>query len=93
MIADFYLDQNNKTQFVMIKEGSKGVFVKSKCESLFFIKAFKVEKIINTVGARNVFSAELISGLTEDKDLQEAVKMVVLFSIKEIMKVVPVKRN
>jgi len=69
-IADFYLNLGSK--IVIIKTGSKGAFVKTKEES-YNVPGFKVEKVVDTVGAGDGFAVGVISGLLEGLDLKESV--------------------
>lgn len=70
-IADFYLKSGVKT--VVIKVGSKGAFVKT-AEGSFTVPAFKVDHIVDTVGAGDGFAVGVVSALLEGLDLKEAVK-------------------
>lgn len=70
-IADFYLNLGVKT--VIVKTGDKGAFVKTKDEA-YVVPGFKVEKIVDTVGAGDGFAVGIISGLLENLPLREAVK-------------------
>lgn len=69
-IADFYLRAGVQT--VVIKVGAKGAFVKTKQES-FMIPAFKVEHVVDTVGAGDGFAVGVVSALLEGLCLKEAV--------------------
>ncbi len=70
VIADFYLQAGAKA--VVVKLGAKGAFVKTKTES-FVLDAFKVEKVVNTVGAGDGFAVGVVSALMEGFSLREAV--------------------
>jgi 2-dehydro-3-deoxygluconokinase len=70
-IADFYLKAGVKT--VVIKVGSKGAFVKT-AEGSFTVPAFKVDHIVDTVGAGDGFAVGVVSALLEGLDLKDAVK-------------------
>jgi len=69
-IADFYLKLGVKT--VIVKVGSKGAFVKTKDEA-FTVPGFKVEKVVDTVGAGDGFAVGIISGLLEKLSLKDAI--------------------
>jgi 2-dehydro-3-deoxygluconokinase len=69
-IADFYLNLGVKT--VILKVGDKGAFVKTKDES-FTVPGFKVEKVVDTVGAGDAFAVGVVSGILENLSLKEAV--------------------
>lgn len=70
-IADFYLNKGAKT--VIVKLGTKGAFVKSKGE-MHTVSGFKVEKVVDTVGAGDGFAVGVISGMLEGLSLEDAVK-------------------
>lgn len=69
-IADFYLKLGVKT--VIIKIGDKGAFVKTQSEACT-VPGFKVEKVVDTVGAGDGFAVGIISGLLENLPLKDAV--------------------
>lgn len=70
-IADFYLNAGVKT--AIIKVGAKGAFVKTK-EGSFTVPAFKVDHIVDTVGAGDGFAVGVVSGLLEGLSLKDAVR-------------------
>ena len=70
-IADFYLNKGVST--VIVKLGEKGAFVKTK-EDSFIVPGFKVEKVVDTVGAGDGFAVGVISGLLEGLSLTDAVR-------------------
>lgn len=67
-IADFYLQRGVKN--VVIKLGPKGAYVKTQTEE-GYIDGYKVQKVIDTVGAGDGFAVGFISGLLEGKDVSE----------------------
>lgn len=67
-IAKFYLDHGVKN--VVIKLGPKGAYVRTQTEEAY-INGYKVEKVIDTVGAGDGFAVGFISGLLEGKDVKE----------------------
>lgn len=69
-IADFY--QKLGVKDVIIKEGSKGAYVRNGSES-FRQKGFKVKKVVDTVGAGDGFAVGIISGKLENLDIKESV--------------------
>lgn len=69
-IADFYLKEGVK--IVVIKLGDKGAFVKTQ-ESSFVVQGFKVEHVVDTVGAGDGFAVGVVSGLRAGLSLKEAV--------------------
>lgn len=73
-IADFYLNQSDVTKLVVVKLGEKGAYFKEKGKQGSIVKGFKVEKVIDTVGAGDGFAVGLISGLIKGFDTNEAVR-------------------
>ncbi len=71
IISDFYINLGAK--IVIIKLGSEGAFVATKDER-FKVAGYKVEKVIDTVGAGDGFATGVISALMEGKSLETAVK-------------------
>ncbi|MEK5163511.1 sugar kinase [Paenibacillus sp. FSL R5-0527] len=69
-IADFYLKQG--VSLVVIKMGPGGAFYKS-LQGHGFVPGFKVERVVDTVGAGDGFAAGVISGLLEKLEVQSAV--------------------
>jgi 2-dehydro-3-deoxygluconokinase len=69
-IADFYLKKGVKT--VIVKVGAKGAFVKTQ-DDKFMSPGFKVEKVIDTVGAGDGFAVGVVSALLEGQTLKDAV--------------------
>ncbi|MBS5306090.1 sugar kinase [Clostridium tertium] len=67
-IADFY--QNLGIKEVIIKNGSKGAYIRSGNES-FEQPGFKVEKVVDTVGAGDGFAAGVLSGKLEGLSIRE----------------------
>ncbi|MBO1306200.1 sugar kinase [Enterococcus sp. 669A] len=72
-IADFYLANGAATKTVIVKLGTEGAYVKQKDGSSFTISGFKVDEVVDTVGAGDGFAAGLITALIEGKSLEEAV--------------------
>lgn len=72
-IADFYL-KSEQTKIVIIKNGSKGAFVKEKGKKSFEVSSYKVEKVIDTVGAGDGFAVGVLSSILEGLKLNQAVK-------------------
>lgn len=69
-IADFYLKLGVKT--VIVKLGDKGAFVKTKDEC-YQVPGFKVDKVVDTVGAGDGFAVGIISSILEKLPLRDAV--------------------
>lgn len=70
-IADFYLNKGVKV--VIVKLGTKGAFVKSK-EEMHTVSGFKVEKVVDTVGAGDGFAVGVISAMLEGLSLEAAAR-------------------
>jgi 2-dehydro-3-deoxygluconokinase len=70
-IADFYHSAGVKT--VVIKLGTKGAYT-STGERYFNTNSFKVEKVVDTVGAGDGFAVGVVSGMLEGLALEEAVR-------------------
>lgn len=73
-IADFYLNQSQITDTVIVKLGPAGAFIKYRNGNTSLVSGYKVDKVIDTVGAGDGFAVGLISGLLEDLSVEEAVK-------------------
>lgn len=69
-IADFYLAQGVKQ--VIIKTGAKGAYYKTSEGQQGEVKAVKVAKVIDTVGAGDGFAVGVISALLEGKSIEQA---------------------
>jgi 2-dehydro-3-deoxygluconokinase len=69
-IAEFYLSRNAKT--VIVKLGEEGAFLKEAGKSGKYIKGFKVERIVDTVGAGDGFAVGVISAIAEGLSMEEA---------------------
>lgn len=70
-IAGFYIDSGAKA--VVIKLGPDGAFVNNGKES-FYVPAYKVEHVVDTVGAGDGFAVGCISGLLEGMSWHDAVR-------------------
>lgn len=70
-ISDFYLNLGAKA--VVTKVGSKGAYLAEPCRRAL-IPGFRVEKVVDTVGAGDGFAAGIISALMEGRTLDEAVR-------------------
>lgn len=73
-IADFYLNQSNVPQAVVIKLGPAGAMIKQRNGQIHYVPGFKVSQVIDTVGAGDGFAVGLISALLDGKSLPEAAK-------------------
>ena len=67
-IADFY--QNLGVKEVIIKNGSNGAYVRS-FDNSFDVSGFKVEKLVDTVGAGDGFAVGVLSGKSEGLSIRE----------------------
>lgn len=67
-IADFYLNKGVKT--VVIKLGPKGAYVKTQTGETYF-EGYKVDKVVDTVGAGDGFAVGYISGILEKLPTKE----------------------
>lgn len=73
-IADFYLDRSDFTHTVIVKVGAEGAFIKDDEGHKAMIPGFKVDKVVDTVGAGDGFAVGLITGLLENLSIDDAVK-------------------
>lgn len=70
-ICDFYQKLGVKT--VVTKLGPKGAFVREGKKE-FTVPGFKIDKVIDTVGAGDGFACGVITGLMEDLSMEKAVE-------------------
>jgi 2-dehydro-3-deoxygluconokinase len=70
-IADYFSGLGSK--IVAIKLGSQGCYLRQKSEALF-VPGFKVENVIDTVGAGDGFAAGLLAGVLRQERLEESGK-------------------
>ncbi|MCR3759627.1 sugar kinase [Clostridium felsineum] len=71
-IADFYLSKGVK--IVIVKLGSKGAYVKTKDGEAYTVDGFKVEHVVDTVGAGDGFAVGVISAILEGLSIKDAVR-------------------
>ena len=71
-VANFYLSKGVKC--VIIKLGEAGAYYQEKDSEGVYVKGFKVDKIIDTVGAGDGFAVGVISGIVEGTTLEDAVR-------------------
>lgn len=69
-IADFY--QGLGIKKVLVKLGPDGAYVRDE-DTSYTVPGFKVEKVVDTVGAGDGFAAGVISGLLENLSIKESV--------------------
>jgi len=70
-IADFYLDLG--VSLVVVKVGPDGAYYKTRSEA-GFVPGFRVDKVVDTVGAGDAFATGVISGLLEQIGISESVR-------------------
>lgn len=70
-INDFY--RNLGAKVVITKVGSEGAYVTTATEE-YLVPGFKVDKVVDTVGAGDGFAAGVITALMEGRTLKEAVR-------------------
>lgn len=73
-IADFYLSQSELTQAVVVKLGADGAYVKTKSGESYTVEGYKVDEVVDTVGAGDGFAVGLESALLEGWSLRDAVQ-------------------
>lgn len=65
--------QKAGAKIVIIKDGSKGAFVKEN-ENTYTVPGFHVDKVVDTVGAGDGFAVGVISGILEGRTIKESVR-------------------
>ncbi|WP_027699728.1 sugar kinase [Weissella oryzae] len=74
-IADFYLNNSEVTKTVIVKLGPAGAYVKNEGEEAGqLVPGFKVEHVVDTVGAGDGFALGVITGLIDGLDMYHAVE-------------------
>lgn len=73
-IAKFYLQQSDYTETVIIKLGASGAYVKKRGKECYIIPGFKVEHVVDTVGAGDGFAVGVITSLLEGRDFKEGAR-------------------
>lgn len=73
-IADFYLENSDRTQTAVVKLGPAGAYVKNKSGDSYTVPGFKVQQVVDTVGAGDGFALGLITGLIEGLPTLSAVE-------------------
>lgn len=71
-IAGFYLERG--VSLVVIKLGPEGAYYKTASGEEGYVAGFKVEEVVDTVGAGDGFAVGVISALLEKLNVAEAVK-------------------
>ncbi len=72
-IAEYFL--NEGVSKIVIKNGAKETYYASKGGEAGAVPSFKVVNVVDPVGAGDGFAAGLLTGLLENKSLQESVEM------------------
>ncbi|TYC49081.1 sugar kinase [Weissella muntiaci] len=73
-IADYYLGSSEVTHTVIVKVGADGAYIKTKSGVNEFVAGFKVDRVVDTVGAGDGFALGVITGLLEQLSIKEAVR-------------------
>ena len=68
-VADYFSAQGS--EIVAIKLGKEGCYLRNQSESLY-VPGFKVEKVVDTVGAGDGFAAGLLAGILRKESLEES---------------------
>jgi 2-dehydro-3-deoxygluconokinase len=71
-IADFYLNNSENVELVVVKLGPEGAYFKSHHEE-GYVSGFIVGNVVDTVGAGDGFATGVISGLIEGLSIKEAI--------------------
>ncbi|GAB6093070.1 sugar kinase [Furfurilactobacillus curtus] len=71
-IADFFL-KGARTQTVIVKVGANGAFVKTVEGESYTIDGFKVDHVVDTVGAGDGFALGVITALLDGKPMKSAI--------------------
>ena len=72
-IADFYIGKGAKSVVIKLG-GADGAYGKTKDGEEFNVPSFKVEKVVDTVGAGDGFAVGTVSALLVGKSLKEAAR-------------------
>ncbi|MBR3722072.1 MAG: sugar kinase [Selenomonadaceae bacterium] len=72
-IADFYIGKGAKSVVIKLG-GADGAYGKTKDGDEFNVPSFKVEKVVDTVGAGDGFAVGTVSALLEGKSLKDAAR-------------------
>jgi len=73
-IADFYLNQSDRTHTAIVKLGEEGAYIKTKDGLSETVPGYKVEKVVDTVGAGDGFAVGVITSLLDGKTIVEAAR-------------------
>lgn len=73
-IADYYLNNSDKTQTVIVKLGEDGAYLKEKGQDKGkHIKGIYVDKVVDTVGAGDGFAVGIITGILEGLNIEKSI--------------------
>lgn len=72
-ISNYYFQESPKLKLLIIKDGAKGTYAFAKNNFKIFLPSFKVDYIVDTVGAGDGFATGLLTALLEKKDLKQAI--------------------
>lgn len=72
-IANYYFQHSPVMKLIVIKDGSRGAYIRTRSGQQDFVPSFKVKKVVDTVGAGDGFALGLDTALLEGKDLKHAV--------------------
>lgn len=70
-VADFYLQRG--VNLVIVKLGSDGAYYKTSQGQSGFVAGFRVDKVVDTVGAGDSFAVGVISALLDGRGIEQAV--------------------
>lgn len=73
-IFEYYFKNSDTLKIVIIKDGSKTVYVKERGKAIEKFETYKVKNVIDTVGAGDGFAVGIISGIIENLDIHSCVK-------------------
>lgn len=73
-IADFYLNQSERTKLVIVKLGSKGAYYGTKDGAKGIVDGYKANKVVSTVGAGDGFAVGYISGKMDGLEDCDAIR-------------------
>lgn len=83
VINKFYLE--NGASICVTKCGSKGAYVSTKDNENYMVNGYKVEKVVDTVGAGDGFATGVVTGLMEGLPLKDAVKRATAIGAIQVM--------
>jgi 2-dehydro-3-deoxygluconokinase len=72
-ILDYFLDKDVTS--VILKDGANGISYASKSGERGFVPSYKVDRVVDPVGAGDGFAVGILSSLIDGKSLEEAVQI------------------